>query len=97
MDDLDRHQFRPARRGVVGNAQQRRVAHAQLVAATGLKQMGQAHARCGTVEIGDVAFEPDRPGLPLAHPQMVARRLAFELHGISVTNLQIVAASNTLA
>src|SRR3546814_19705247 len=69
MRGADRHQLRTPARAVIGDAEQRRVTQAQQVAATGLQQMRQTDAAGGAVEIGDVALEPDRAGLALAHAE----------------------------
>src|SRR3546814_15748827 len=66
MLGADRHQLRTPARAVIGDAEQRRVTQAQQVAATGLQQMRQTDAAGGAVEIGDVALDPDRPGLAMA-------------------------------
>src|SRR3546814_8038773 len=71
----DRHQFRPPAAGVIGDPQQRRVAQAKLVAAAGLEQMRETHSRSRAIKIGDVALEPDRARLALAHAKALARRL----------------------
>src|SRR3546814_7627720 len=78
MLGADRHQLRTPARAVIGDAEQRRVTQAQQVAATGLQQMRQTDAAGGAVEIGDVALEPDRAGLALAHAERLARRLLLK-------------------
>src|SRR3546814_3743292 len=78
MIDVDRDQLRSARRAVIGQAQQRRIALAEQIAATSLQQMGEAHARRRAVEIGNVALEPDCARLALADAERLSRRLLFE-------------------
>ena len=64
----------------VHQAMQRCVTQAQCVTPTGLDEVGKADTARRAVEIGDVALEPDGPRLTLAHAQVLARRLALELH-----------------
>src|SRR3546814_16011029 len=71
----DRHQFRPPAAGVIGDPQQRRVAQAKRVAAAGLEQMRETHARSRAIKIGDVALVPDRARLAQAPAKALARRL----------------------
>ena len=78
MRDIDRHQFRAPRRGVIGDAEQRGIAQTQFVAAAGFQEVRQTHTRSRAVEIGNVALEPYGAGLPLAHAEMIARRLALQ-------------------
>src|SRR3546814_12431455 len=55
------------------------VCSSDLVAAASLEQMGETHAGGRAIKIGDIALEPDRAGLALAHAKTLARRLLLEL------------------
>src|SRR3546814_18258994 len=75
----DRHQFRPPAAGVIGDPQQRRVAQAKLVAAAGLEQMRETHARSRAIKTGDVALDHDRTPLARAPPKAPPHRHLFPL------------------
>jgi hypothetical protein len=65
---VNSHQFGAPAAGVIGHSEQRCIAQAQFVAATGLEEVRQAHTRGRAIQIGDIALEADRPGLALLHP-----------------------------